>query len=82
MIHGPSSITKVDKRLRIIGEPGATIYGGLQMGHDSSGIIKGIEVRGHIWVYGGSWDIEECVLRNRGDVAMVVSNLAKVDVST
>ncbi len=80
-MHGTSSITKIDKRVRIIGEPGAKVYGGMQMGHDSSGVLRGIEVRGHIWVYGGSWEIHDCLLRNRGDVAMVVSNLAKVDVS-
>jgi len=75
---GLSNPTLIDKRVRIVGEPGAIFYGGLQLGRKSSGRIEGVEVRGHVWIYGGEWEVVDCKIRNRLDVALVVSNRARV----
>uniref|UniRef100_A0A7S0VS68 Right handed beta helix domain-containing protein n=1 Tax=Hemiselmis tepida TaxID=464990 RepID=A0A7S0VS68_9CRYP len=75
---GLSNPTLIDKRVRVIGEPGAIFYGGLQLGRKSSGRLEGIEVRGHVWIYGGEWEVVDCKIRNRSDVALVASNRASV----
>ena len=59
-----SSPTLVDRRLQIIGEPGAVLYGGLQFGKHSWGRMNGIEIRGHLWIYGGEWEVHGCKIRN------------------
>lgn len=76
-----SSPTLVDKRLQIIGEPGAVLYGGLQFGKHSGGRMTGIEIRGHLWIYGGEWEVHGCKIRNRTDVALVLSNHSQAHVT-
>jgi hypothetical protein len=77
LIQGQHLPTRLEKHLHVVGMPGAVLVGGLHLGMDSSGIVKGVEVRGHLWVYDGRWEISGCKLINKDqDAAVVCSNNA------
>eukprot|EP00960_Hanusia_phi_P062971 765320-Hanusia_phi.AAC.1 len=68
----------ISKRVKIVGEPGAVLEGGLHMSFGSDGVLKNLQIIGHVWVYGGKWDMIDCVFRSRLDTCVLASNESRL----
>mmetsp|Transcript_61382 Transcript_61382/g.146588 ORF Transcript_61382/g.146588 Transcript_61382/m.146588 type:complete len:373 (+) Transcript_61382:245-1363(+) len=78
LVRGASGPTRLDKRLCIIGEHGAVLEGGLQLGFESGGGLKNLTIKGHLWIYDGEWFVENCSVQNFNDACMVACRSARV----
>lgn len=78
LVRGASGPTRLTKRLVVVGEPGAELHGGLQLGFESAGVLKSLTIKGYLWVYDGKWQVENCSITNHNDACVVASNGARV----
>jgi hypothetical protein len=67
LVRGASGPTRLTKRLVVVGEPGAELHGGLQLGFESAGVLKSLTIKGYLWVYDGKWQVENCSITNHND---------------